>query len=129
MADEAAAAARRAQRPGCITAYALLLFAAGGVAALGGILLAGSGEVDAAGMITLVIVGGLYVALARGLWLMRHWAWVVVLVLQGLNLLVGVITFFDVLASGGGINFPLLSGLWLSGAIMKWFAENGQEFD
>lgn len=73
------------ERPGCVTAYAVLLGIAGVMFALGGILMSEGDD----GLLLFVggIVGALLCfVLARGLWRMRRWARVLALVVVGLGI-------------------------------------------
>lgn len=140
----AAPPAAALKRPGCLTAYALLLFISAGFAGVGMILggVAQAGQ-DAAAAIALILSGaataGLLGALARGLWRLRNWARMVVIVIQGLTVVVyalGVVVSLAGPAVPGVAQFDPVAGLCsavvglaISGSILGWFARNRKLFD
>jgi tetratricopeptide (TPR) repeat protein len=156
-------------RPGCVTLYAVLVFLGGLggilVAVLSGVgLIAGSGllgeafqlpsQVDTLnGMAPLGLALGasagvtlffsvLYLALAIGLWRMKNWARVVVIILQILGLLgslasagltIGLIR--ETFTAQGPLGFPpvllisLVVGLIIEVYVIFWFLFNRERFD
>jgi tetratricopeptide (TPR) repeat protein len=155
------------KRPGCVTLYALL----GGLVALVGLLgalgltavvvlnrdvlegiLTGRtflpfdmGQLTGAfGSYVAVtfIVSGLGLAVAIGLWNMKNWARIAVIVLQGLALLgnlaetgFSILAFrptaasFDLNSISAALLCGLVGGLVIQGYIVFWFAANGERFD
>lgn len=123
-------------RPGCVTAYAVLL----GIAAvflvlggwIGGSTLMSEGD-DEIGL--LIIVAGtigavLYFAIARGLWQMRNWARVLVMVVAGLGIAGNLITMC-VSITGNAAGVGIISGLIsvvVGGIIFFWFYDNAYLF-
>jgi hypothetical protein len=109
-------------RPGCVTAYAVLLWLGGGLMALGS-LIAFINPME--GPIVGIVVGIfalLPIMTGVGLWRMHKWGWWLVVVTQSLGV--------------AGALFNLLSGLLLeaivtgaiSGGILYWFINNRQLF-
>ena len=131
-------------RPGCLTAYALLLLVSAGLAGVGMVLggVAQASKDFAVG--TALILGGAITAgqigsLARGLWRLRNWARMVVIVVQGLTVVVyalGVVVSLAGPAVPGIAQFDPVAGLCsavvglaISGSILGWFARNRKLFD
>jgi hypothetical protein len=104
-----------------VTVYAILLWIGGVLVALGGVI-TGINEEAFAIALGGIVVGGLELGLGVGIWRLRNWARVIVIVLQGLGVVVGVISLF----MG---NLLSLVGLAVGGYILYWFASNGQYFD
>lgn len=108
------------ERPGCVTAYAILL-------GIGGVLtVVGAIAVGAQGNVGYCIGGILYAAfclgIVNGLWNLNGWARIAVIVLESLSAIGSLIS----LASGQP--FAIL-GLVLGGVVIWWFALNGDYFD
>jgi len=136
------------QRPGCVTAYAVLLGIGAGLfvlAALGGVcgLTSDSGLGLGVGELLILAIGlgvaCLYILLARGLWRLKNWARVTVIVLQSLGVAVALLQVCGAIGgvSGGvygsetGVGPILLGavvGLAISGYIIYWFATHRQYF-
>lgn len=108
------------ERPGCVTAYAVLMGIVAGLLGLAGIGY-GLSEEDFGTMLIMIVVAVLYFLLARGLWRLRNWARIIVIILQSLSVLVGIIGLF----SG---NVVSLVGLAVGGYILYWFASHGEYF-
>jgi len=135
------------ERPGCVTAYAVLLGIAAALIALGGIVGGISMMADRygsvlVGFVTIVIasvIAVLYFLLARGLWLLRNWARIIVIVLQSLGILVSLLSMCGTLAaSSGSYGYQsnpgaaicgAVVGLAIGGYIIYWFASHGEYFD
>jgi hypothetical protein len=118
--------AEKPKRPGCVTAFAILL-AAGAILALlqQGIALLVEPYWDEGSTIGLVVTLSLaviYVAIAAGLWWLKSWARIATIVLLGLSMPLLVLMLFN------GI-FPALIGLAVSGYCIYWFAANKQHFE
>jgi len=128
--------ASTAKRPGCLAAYTVLMGIMSAALALGGLVGgvsmmsdgdAGSGLLVMAGGL---IGGGLYFLLTRGLWRMRNWARILMLVLSALSIVSSVVTMCESLsgaASGTGF-FTGLLGIIVPGIIFYWFYDNGHLF-
>lgn len=112
------------ERPGCITAYAILLWLASSLFTLSTISLIGESSPAA-------ICGGVVVLLLAsigyGLWQMRAWSWWLIVILQSFSFLgfgYGiVIQFIDPLLFGTGLWQPWV-GVVINGGILFWFARN-----
>jgi hypothetical protein len=136
------------ERPGCVTAYAVLLFISAGLAALGGLIAGLSMMSDSAYqfmglgiMVVILIVAGLYFLLGRGLWQLKNWARIIVMILQGLGLLGSLLSMCNALSLTSNPGFygyqsdPTGSiiggivGLAIGGYILYWFAVHAEYFD
>lgn len=114
------------ERPGCVTAYALLTAIGAVLYALGSSFLAiASGMDDASilAIVTLLLLTGIIIAVAVGLWRLNNWARIATIVLQSLNLMISIM-----LAIGGAIVIPSLIGIVVGGYTIYWFAVNGRFF-
>jgi hypothetical protein len=130
VASQASDAVDRTQRPGCVTAYALLLLAAGGLVTLGSLVFGASGEVPVLGVLLALGVGALYISLGVGLSRLKNWARVVILIIQGLGLAFGLIGLLVTLPNGDGMSIlSSLTGLITGSIIVYWFANHGALFD
>lgn len=138
MAPEGEPASPRvAKRPGCVTAYALLL---GIWATLCGALVIVSVvfavfvqdpatvPVELVFPLALVVVGFL---IARGLWRLRNWARIAVIVLHSLWIVLFLLRLVT-LPEGLDPAFALgavLVGVGISGCIIYWLASHGEHFE
>ena len=129
-------------RPGCVSAYAILLFIAAGLSLIG-TLFGGLEGADAASIVVIFAGIGLNIALGIGLWQLKEWARVLLLVLLGLGM-VGSLLFVLLMAVGianlgpldiFGIGdyfalliFLILIGVAVSGYVFYWFAANKKYF-
>ena len=127
-----------ARRPGCVTAYALLL----GIAAtlLGGavifsvivaVLTGDTAGMPAGGLAILLALAGLEFLIATGLWRLRNWARMAVIVLHSLGIVLGLLALVTTL-DGADVALSLgttLIGVGISSYIIFWFASHGQYFD
>ena len=149
----------RRSRPGCVTAYAILLFLGAGLMALGGIVIAillfGSsatlksmnlgasslGAMSALGGIIAFLICSLfvvfYIVLGWGLWNLKNWARILVIIIQSLGLcgnIFSIIAPILNLSSNTHAN-PLATlsggvfGLVLGGIIIYWFGSHGEYFN
>jgi hypothetical protein len=106
-------------RPGCITAYAILIFIGAGFTALSGLILAtlffvgtkgtdintqlfGGRDIGAVGTIGLFVMLGiiafitlLYIVLGWGLWNLKNWARWIVIVLTGMGICGNLLSFIQ----------------------------------
>lgn len=135
------------ERPGCVTAYAILLGLAAGLIGLGGIiggfaLMSVKESTGIIGMGVLVCASGmafLEAMLAVGLWQLKNWARITVMVLIGLGMLSSLLSLCTLLSgySSYGNNSGAFSagsaagtivGLAINGFVLYWFANNGEYF-
>ena len=128
---------RPAKRPGCVTAYALIL---GSVAALvGGAVITGvlfpvvTGDtafVPAGSLVVLLALAGLEFLIAVGVWRLRNWARTAAMVLHGLGILISLSGLLAILG-GADIAFVVartLIAVGIGGYIIYWFASHGEYF-
>lgn len=133
-------------RPGCVTVYAGLLGILAGLVAIGGVIAGTSmlGDSSSSPLGLSLIVGvcaiaGSYFLLARGLWRLRNWARIIVIVLQSLGVIGNLLSVL--LALGTTTNAPYgygpdlawsstgaLVGLVIGGYTLYWFASHGEYF-
>jgi hypothetical protein len=128
-----AAQPTRPARPGCVTAFAILMVAGAALLILRsilGIALSSSvgnyldmGDTALAEFATTACLAVPYLAVAVGLWLMKNWARIGVIVLLSLNLVLLVALLFT-----GALAFPALFGLLVNGYCLYWFAAHGEHF-
>lgn len=126
----AAPQASAVERPGCVTVYAVLSALAGIFVV--GLSLATVGQMDSAASWLLSLAGGaLALIVAPGLWGMRNWARLLVITLQGLGIVVTLLTACQTLLGGAEPMFLIVAlvQLVVSGSILWWFAENGYLFE
>lgn len=149
MSDEMATNWAKRERPGCVTAYAILLWvgaALGLFAGLCGLSSMMSFAGGGLGGFEFIIIGMLLVLLAInvvtgiGLWQMKKWGWAMVIVLHGLSVLLGLLsmalTLFTLVTAGGEyvvaeptILCGNLGSLAISGFILYWFITNRELFN
>jgi hypothetical protein len=119
------AQADQRQRPGCVTAFVLLNVVGATLLVLGQIFTVALrtyvDEADILGLVTALVLAGLTVAVAIGLWQLKNWARIAIIVLLSLNMLLLVVFVFS------GI-LPAVIGLLIDGFIIYWFATNKQYF-
>ncbi len=142
------------KRPGCLTAFAILLGIAGGLAALGGITIRAvglpaelrSGLPALGGVIAVaeLIAAAIYIVLAVGLWQLKNWARTMVMVIMGLGMALSVLSACSTfLMPTNNLPYYMQSGLQSSkfcgvfitlialsiqSTIYTWFKRNGQYF-
>jgi hypothetical protein len=149
MSDESSGKWAQQERPGCVTAYAILLWAGAGLA----LIIAFCGLASFLGTVggslggfEIIIIGVLLVLLAInvvsgiGLWQMKKWGWALVVVLHAFSIIMQVLsmglTLLSVVGSGGDylVSQPsvlcgnLISTL-VSGFILYWFITNRELFN
>jgi tetratricopeptide (TPR) repeat protein len=163
-----ASASRPQGRPGCVTAYALLtgiggLFGVLGAMSIAMLLTSGrqmlaeafemAGPAFGIGLNTFtgamwiyvgiaLVVAATNVAIALGLWYLKNWARIAVIVLNSLGLLANLVQTvvqlsasreLFALAGASGVPLPVLVpifiGLAIQGFIIFWFAMNRDFFD
>lgn len=130
------------ERPGCVTAYVVLLSIGAGLTVLGTIvvgigMMAESSEYAGGGVFLIgaaIVAGVLYFLLARGLWLLRNWARIIVIVMQSLGILGNLLSMLGALGSSEYMSNSAsaicgsLGGLALGGYVLYWFASHGEYF-
>jgi hypothetical protein len=107
-----------------VTAFALFLGAAAVLYTLNSLLGVVSQPGDEGTTIAAVVtlaLSGLYLAVAVGLWQLKNWARIAVIVLLGLNMLLLIGLLFSGL-------FPAVIGLVIGGYCVYWFAAHGEYF-
>ena len=142
--------AKELKRPGCVTAYAVLLILGAGLAALVG--LSGGASFSelgsaVAGTITTAafVVAAIYVVAAIGLWQLKNWARILILIISGLGTASSILTLVSVFLTPTGNVSPYylqssyytgmalsfvtgLIGLGINSTIFSWFRKNKQYF-
>lgn len=108
------------KRPGCLTAYAILLAIGAASSGIGGIAY-GITEKNIGLALGAVVVAGLEFLLALGIWRLKNWARIIMIVLHGLGVLTGLISLFM------GNAASLLS-LVIGGTILYWFIAHHEYF-
>jgi hypothetical protein len=145
------------RRPGCVTLYALLIFLSGAVGIFSALylptILGGNSpelseawrELEAECLPPLAVVMSflqyylvffflysvLTVVLGWGLWTMRNWARIFLLIVQGISLVGGLYTLFASIAASGGSVFICVmysASLVVPGWIFLWFLLNRRQF-
>ena len=119
------------ERPGCVTAYAILQGISAVLAAIGGVFLLGSDSATT-GVFT-IGSAALSGVVAVGLWRLRNWARILLLILLGLGLAVnGLNSVLSLGGSGEPATLTCITGilaLAVSGYIFYWFAKHREYFD
>jgi hypothetical protein len=127
-----------AKRPGCVTAYALLLAIA--AALVGGavifslivaVLTGDTAGMPLGGLAILLALAAVEFLIALGVWRLRDWARVAVIVVQSLAIVTGLLGLVAAL-EGGDVALSLggtLIGVGVSGYIIYWFASHSEYFD
>ena len=109
-------------RPGCVSAYAVLLWLGGGLLVLSVFSMFsdpsfGPTSAVGSGLIALILI-----AIGAGLWQMQAWGWWLVVIIQSLGVLAALLSLI-----GGGGFYGLVSG-GISGGILYWFLSNRHLF-
>ncbi len=129
------------ERPGCVTAYAVLLWIGAALVGIGGPIvgLAIASETGDGVLLSLFIAAvaigaaALNVVIGWGLWHLKNWARILVIVFQGLGALSNLASLCLALGiSSGEVETASLcstiGGLALSSYIIYWFASNSEYF-
>ena len=118
------------ERPGCVTVYALLN-GLGGLIFLCAAPVAGLLLVEDYGPVALVLslfaaaLALLPLAMSVGLWRMRRWGWILVVITNGTSILTSLLAFFAGLLGGAtDLIVQNLLGIVLNGFILYWFIAN-----
>lgn len=142
MAEDTVTNWTKRDRPGCVTAYALLLWIAGSLYIIGALCvgISGFGAIGGGlgsfeiclGLLSLLLAA-VPVAAGVGIWQMRTWGWALVIVMQSLSILLAVLQIVVFTLAGAADNLSLFAGsiigLAVSGYIVYWFAKNRALFD
>ncbi|MBI3737418.1 MAG: AtpZ/AtpI family protein, partial [Chloroflexi bacterium] len=136
------------KRPGCVTAYAILLLLGAGLFALVSISGGASSSFGSVGAGTITAIGfvvaAIYVFLAIGLWQLKNWARITVIIFTGLGIAFGMISIGTAIfaptpnvptyiqgAYGAqkmmGI-FINIIGMAINSTLFDWFRKNGKYF-
>ena len=115
-----------------MTAYAILLGIAAVVSCMAGFFLPansrdGIGIQGLSSIVFAAVIAALYFVIARGLWLLRNWARIVVIVLQVLSIL-GILSQLPN-NSSGLVLIVAVFGLAIAAYILYWFASHGEYFE
>lgn len=126
-------AERLEERPGCLTAYALLLLIAGALSFMVGTIgVAWNPEQLLLGIATLIggqLLGMALIAAAYGVWTLQPWARIAVMVLLALSILIALYFIAQVLLgnTAGGARRSMFV-LIVNAYTLFWFAANGRLF-
>lgn len=131
------------ERPGCVTAYAILAFVGAGIYIIGGMIFGFSGLTDpefAGFSLFIALCMGIFaiipIVMGIGLWKMAKWGWWIVIITTILGIGIGllnILSSFLLLASESSGAFGTLCGsilgLAINGYIFYWFFQNRSLFD
>jgi hypothetical protein len=137
------------ERPGCVSAYAILLWISSALGLIGLFcLISGLAPIfeGGLGLIELLLAGvglvvlAVYVITGIGLWQMKKWGWALVVVMQGASLILGLLSMLlailTLAASGGDFAASQPAALLSTFAsalvnvfILYWFIKNRALFD
>jgi hypothetical protein len=148
MSEDLSANWARRERPGCVTAYAVLMWIGGGLVVIGGLCTLSSvvgfgGGLGGAEVIlfgVLLLLASINVVTGIGLWQMKKWGWALVVVTNGLSVAAQLcsMAFSVLITTGSGIEYlasepTLLCGnlvsLLVSGFVLYWFVTNRELFN
>jgi hypothetical protein len=124
-------------RPGCVTVYAVLLFAGTALLVAGGLpaFLLNRERISTAiaFLVGLWAAAGVIFVVARGLWKMEEWARISIIVLQSLAILGSACAIVTSWANLSAAVIPTsmlqaVAGLVISAYIIYWFATHGDLF-
>ena len=144
--------AEKLKRPGCVTAYVVLLLLGAGIFVLTGISGGSAASYAELGpavgtVITTVafVIAAIYVVIAIGLWQLKNWARVIIMVVVGLGVALGIISIAaTIFAPPPDVPAPLrgayssqkVIGIFVSfvalainSSIFDWFKKNKKYFD
>jgi hypothetical protein len=114
------AQARVSARPGCVTAFAILMGIVAALSVLGSVISAVLEPFTDEGRVieifTALVLAVLYITVAVGLWRLQNWARIAVIVLQSLGTLILIALLF------GGVGAFSLLGLVFGIYSIYWFA-------
>jgi hypothetical protein len=117
------------KRPGCVTAYAVILGIGAVLVGLLGIIsiFASVSDADLSIGPAIIFLAAAVVdfLIARGVWRLKNWARIAVIVVQSLGILFSLLGLF---AQALPV-FGTVIGLGVSGYIVYWFASHSEYFD
>ena len=130
------------ERPGCITALAILYWVSGAFYVIGGIatgvlLMVDGGETAVWGLVSMFCIGlfaFLPIGFGIGLWQMKKWAWWIMMVVEGISLF-GVVANLCLIAVAQDLTYAiitLVTSLFngvIHGGIFYWFYTNQGLFE
>ncbi len=129
------------ERPGCVTVYAILMVIAAALILFGSFALSGSSSgysygsaSSLSGFVILIAIGGAiynFIA-AYGIWNLKSWGRIMVLIGVGLGIVSNVIQLFSGMSASGGSQGTLLGaiiGIPLAAYVFYWFYNNGELFE
>jgi hypothetical protein len=128
------------ERPGCVTAYAVLLWIGAALVGLGGPIfgIAIASEIGEDVSLTLCIAAvaigaaALNVVIGWGLWRLKNWARILVIVFQSLGVLSSLASLCLAFGSSGEVEptslCSTIGGLAINTYIIYWFASNSEHF-
>lgn len=129
------------ERPGCVSAYAILMWIAGGIYIIGSFFVAiptasipdGGAGIAVFTFVCMGLFAAIPILVGIGLWRMKQWAWWLVVIGQSLGVLGAALNVvFSLLVPDGetasfSIGGSIFGGL-LNGAILYWFITNRHYF-
>ena len=137
------------ERPGCVTVYAILAWLSGGIYAIGALCLGLSGVGLADGGLgsyeiclggAMLLFAAVPIATGIGLWQMRKWGWALVVIVQGLAVILGLLSLglsllllpsasSEFVAFNSSVLITSLANIAISGFIVYWFVKNRELFN
>lgn len=116
-------------RPGCITAFVVLMWLAGGFSIIGSIGLfampTGSEDGIIAGFS--IFIAAVFIIVGVGLWQMRPWGWWSITIIHTIGLFGSILGLCGSIAAMEGLLATLVSTT-VNGGILYWFADNRHLF-
>jgi hypothetical protein len=109
-------------RPGCVTAYAILLWVGAAFMVVAAVFGWNSGTDLVLVSILLIFLAIYNSIMAIGLWRLRNWGRIMAIVLFGLGIVVNLLTLFT-------RNFQSIIGLAVGSLFLYWFITNGDVFE
>jgi hypothetical protein len=111
------------ERPGCVTVFAV------GLVALNVFSLLFSLTTPAIGLsIVTLVLSVLTIIAAYGIWKMKQWGRLLIIIIQSVNIIYNALTVFTIGSLPSTFLFGWLLGAILSGITVYWFASNSQRF-
>ncbi len=149
MTEEVSSNWAQRERPGCVTAYAIIIWIGAGLGliaglcGLSGVLGTGGGRLGGFEIIVMgvvLVLVAINVVTGIGLWQMKKWGWAIVIVIHGLSVILGLLTMALTLLTVFSASSELmvaeptvlcsnLSSLAVSGFILYWFVTNRELFN
>ena len=117
------AGAQPGNRPGCVTVFAVGLIALN----LFSLLISLSTPEIGLSIVTLVL-SALAIIAAYGIWQMKQWGRLLIIIIQSVNVIYNALTVFTIGALPSTFLFGWLLGAILSGITIYWFVKNNSLF-